>query len=180
MQYLKSTLLALTMLLTACSTPVEPAYYADQKPLLSMQDYFNGTLDAWGMFQDRSGKVVKRFTVVIDCKWQGDTGTLDEHFTYADGSTQQRIWTIKKTGDNTYIGSAADIVGEAIGHTGGNTLHWAYVLALPVDGRVINVTLDDWMILMNDKIMLNHAVMSKYGIKLGDITLSFSKRRQDK
>jgi len=59
-------------------------------------------------------------------------------------------------------------------------LHWAYVLALPVDGRVINVTLDDWMILMNDKIMLNHAVMSKYGIKLGDITLSFSKRRQDK
>jgi len=180
MQYLKSTLLALTMLLTACSTPVEPAYYADQKPLLNMQDYFNGTLDAWGMFQDRSGKVVKRFTVVIDCKWQGDTGTLDEHFTYADGSTQQRIWTIKKTGDNTYIGSAADIVGEAIGHTGGNTLHWAYVLALPVDGRVINVTLDDWMILMNDKIMLNHAVMSKYGIKLGDITLSFSKRRQDK
>lgn len=180
MQYLKSTLLALTMLLTACSTPVEPAYYADQKPLLNMQDYFNGTLDAWGMFQDRSGKVVKRFTVVIDCKWQGDTGTLDEHFTYADGSTQQRIWTIKKTGDNTYIGSAADIVGEAIGHTGGNTLHWAYVLALPVDGRVINVTLDDWMILMNDKIMLNHAVMSKYGIKLGDITLSFSKRRQEK
>ena len=180
MQYLKSTLLALTMLLTACSTPVEPAYYADQKPLLNMQDYFNGTLDAWGMFQDRSGKVVKRFTVVIDCKWQGDTGTLDEHFIYADGSTQQRIWTIKKTGDNTYIGSAADIVGEAIGHTGGNTLHWAYVLALPVDGRVINVTLDDWMILMNDKIMLNHAVMSKYGIKLGDITLSFSKRRQEK
>ncbi|WP_395823936.1 DUF3833 domain-containing protein [Collimonas sp.] len=180
MKWLKSTLLALTMLLTACSTTVEPSYYADQKPVLNMREYFNGTLDAWGMFQDRSGKVVKRLTVVIDCKWEGDTGTLDEHFTYADGTTQQRIWTIKKTGPNTFSGSAADIVGTAIGHTGGNTLHWAYVLALPVDGKIINVTLDDWMILMNNKIMLNHAVMSKYGIKLGDITLSFSKRGQEK
>ncbi|MEO6921734.1 MAG: DUF3833 domain-containing protein [Collimonas sp.] len=165
--------------MAACGTTVEPAYYAGQQPALNLQQYFNGTLDAWGMFQDRSGKVVKRFTVVIDCSWQGDIGTLDEHFTYADGSTQRRIWTIRKTADNVYTGNAADIVGDAIGHTGGNTLHWAYVMALPVDDKIIEVTFDDWMILMNEKIMLNHAVMSKYGIKLGDITLSFSKRHPD-
>ena len=44
--------------------------YRAEKPVLELRDYFNGTLDAWGMFQDRSGKVVKRFHVVIEASWQ--------------------------------------------------------------------------------------------------------------
>lgn len=39
------------------------------------------------MFQDRSGRVVKRFCVRIDATWEGNRGTLDEHFEYADGET---------------------------------------------------------------------------------------------
>jgi hypothetical protein len=29
---------------------------------------------------------------------------------------------------------------------------------------------------MNDRVMLNKAVMSKWGVRLGEVTLSFSKR----
>ncbi|MGS0742267.1 DUF3833 domain-containing protein [Glaciimonas sp. GG7] len=173
---LKIALIALAILLGGCSTTSESEQYANQKPTLSLPQYFNGTLDAWGMFQDRSGKVVKRFTVVIQCKWDGDTGTLDEDFTYSDGTKQRRIWTLKKVADNKFIGTAPDVVGEAIGITNGNTLHWKYVLALPVDGRIINVSLDDLMVQMDQNVMLNHAVMSKFGFKLGDISLSFTKR----
>jgi hypothetical protein len=32
------------------------------------------------------------------------------------------------------------------------------------------------MYLMNDKVMLNKAVMSKFGFSLGEVTLSFVKR----
>jgi hypothetical protein len=32
------------------------------------------------------------------------------------------------------------------------------------------------MYLMNDRVMLNKAVMSKWGFRLGEVTLSFSKR----
>jgi hypothetical protein len=32
------------------------------------------------------------------------------------------------------------------------------------------------MYLMNDRVMLNKAVMSKWGVRLGEVTLSFSKR----
>ena len=174
--FLKFLVVSLAILLSGCSTTSEPDGYADQKPTLSLPQYFNGTLDAWGMFQDRSGKVVKRFTVVIDCKWEGDTGTLDENFTYSDGTKQRRIWTLKKVAPNKFIGTAADIVGEAIGITDGNTLRWKYVLALPVDGRIINVSFDDLMVQMDQRVMLNHAVMSKFGVKLGDISLSFTKR----
>ena len=49
-------------------------------------------------------------------------------------------------------------------------------MALPVDGMVLNVSMDDWMFLMNDRVMLNKARMSKWGLHLGDVTLSFTRR----
>jgi hypothetical protein len=49
-------------------------------------------------------------------------------------------------------------------------------MALPVDGRVWEVQFDDWMYLMNDRVMLNKASMSKFGVFLGEVTLSFTKR----
>jgi hypothetical protein len=128
------------------------------------------------MFQDRSGKVVKRFSVVILCSWKDNVGTLDEDFTYSDGTKQKRLWTIRKNADGQYIGTASDVVGEAIGITAGNALRWKYVLALPVGDKVYNVNFEDWMFLMDDKVMLNRAEMSKFGFKLGEVTLSFNKR----
>jgi len=162
-------------MLTACSS-TNITQYAQEKPELDLQQYFNGTIDAWGMFQDRSDKVVKRFTVVIQCSWKDGVGTLDEDFTYSDGTTQKRVWTLKKGANGQYTGTAADVVGEAIGVTAGNAFRWNYVLALPVGDKIYNVNFDDWMFLMDDEVMLNRAVMSKFGFKLGEVTLSFRKR----
>ena len=161
--------------LTGCAGP-QVSDYAAEKPVLDLRQYFNGTLDAWGVFTDRSGKVVKRFTVVMQCSWQGDDGVLDEDFTYSDGTKQRRIWRLKKLADGRYTGRADDVVGEATGQERGNAFNWKYTLALPVDGRVIEVQFDDWMYLMTDKVMLNKAVMSKFGFTLGEVTLSFTKR----
>ena len=150
--------------------------YAAEKPLLDLQQYFNGTLDAYGVFTDRSGTVIKRFTVVMVCHWNGAQGVLDETFTYADGSTQKRIWRLQKQADGRFTGRADDVVGEALGESRGNAFHWAYTLRLPVDGKVYDVQFDDWMYLMTDKVMLNKATMSKFGVRLGEVTLSFVKR----
>ena len=122
------------------------------------------------------GKVIKRFKVVIHCSWQGDTGTLDEDFTYSDGTTQKRIWTLTETAPGVFTGTADDVVGSATGLMAGNALNWKYTLALPVDGKVYNVQFDDWMYLMDDKVMINRAQMSKFGIYLGEVTLAFYKR----
>ena len=161
--------------LTGCAGP-QVSDYAAEKPVLDLRQYFNGTLDAWGVFTDRSGKVVQRYTVVMQCSWQGDDGVLDEDFTYSDGTKQRRIWRLKKLADGRYTGRADDVVGEATGQALGNAFNWKYTLALPVDGRVIDVQFDDWMYLMTDKVMLNKAVMSKFGFTLGEVTLSFTKR----
>jgi hypothetical protein len=175
-----------TTLLTGCATP-QIADYAAEKPALDMRQYFNGTLDAYGIFTDRSGKVVKRFTVVMKCQWTGkpgeEVGVLDEDFTNSDGTKDRRVWTLKRSVDGTadtqtvrYTGTASDVLGEANGEEKGNAFRWAYTLKLPIDGKTVEVQFDDWMYLMNDKVMLNKAVMSKFGFKLGEVTLSFVKR----
>jgi len=68
------------------------------------------------------------------------------------------------------------VVGEALGETAGNALRWRYVLALNVDGKTINVDFDDWMFLVDDQVMLNRSLMSKYGFALGEVTLSLKRR----
>lgn len=168
---------ASALALGGCSTP-RIDDYANEKPVLDLQQYFNGMLDAYGVFTDRSGAVVKRFTVVMRCSWQGDEGVLDEDFSYSDGTTQKRIWRLKKLADGRYTGTADDVVGTAQGQARGNAFYWTYTLSLPVDGSVYDVKFDDWMYLMTDRVMLNKATMTKFGVRLGEVTLSFTKRPQ--
>ncbi|MEK9721679.1 MAG: DUF3833 domain-containing protein [Quisquiliibacterium sp.] len=164
------------ILLPGCAS-INPAEYASQKPELSLERYFSGTIDGWGMFQDRSGKVVRRFTVVIKAQWSGDTGTLDEDFKWSDGENQKRVWTLKRIGEGRYLGTAADVVGQAQGVVSGNALHWRYAMTIPVDGRTWQFNFDDWMFLVDERVLLNRAVMSKFGIRLGEVTLSMTKRQ---
>ena len=174
MKFSCAIFLAAFAALCGCAN-VEVTDYRAEKPTLDLAQYFNGTIDGWGMFQDRSGKVIKRFHVRIDARWDADTGTLDEHFEYADGEKQNRVWKLVRNGDR-YTGTAADVVGVASGKAQGNALAWTYVLALPVDGRVWNMDMDDWMYLIDDKTMLNRTTMSKFGFRVGEVTLAFRKR----
>lgn len=171
----RAILLAAAALLAGCAAP-EVTDYAREQPVLDMRAYFNGRVDGWGLFTDRSGKVVKRFNVVMDCRWSGDEGVLDEDFSYSDGTRQRRVWRVRKLADGRYVGRADDVVGEATGQASGNTLRWNYTLALPVEGRTWHVQMDDWMHLVDREVLLNRTAMSKFGIHLGDVMLSFRRR----
>jgi hypothetical protein len=165
---------AAALTLAGCAGPT-PSDYAAERPLLDLREYFVGDVTAHGIFTDRSGRVVRRFTVLMKCSWDGDDGVLDEYFTYSDGQTQRRVWRLKKLPDGRYTGTADDVVGMASGQAAGNAFNWRYTLALPVDGRVWNVEFDDWMYLVDERVLLNKAVMSKFGITLGEVTLAFSR-----
>lgn len=167
-------LCVLLLVLAGCSGP-DVRQYAGESPRLELSDYLNGELEAWGMFQNRSGEVIKRFHVALTGTWQGDVGTLDERFSYSDGTTERRVWTLRRQPDGTWRGTAADVMGVAVGEVAGNALHWRYQLLLKVDGDSYVVDFDDWMLLMDQRVMLNRARMSKWGVELGQVTLSFYK-----
>ena len=177
---LRISLVILTAITLSGCASVEVDAYRSETPALNMRRFFNGTVEGWGMFQDRSGKVIKRFHVVIDSKWEGDRGTLDERFTWSDGlqggNVERRVWSLQDLGGGRFVGRAGDVVGEAEGVVSGNALRWRYVLALPVDGKTINVDFDDWMYLIDDQVMLNRSAMSKFGVHLGEVTLTLQRK----
>lgn len=166
---------ALSLLLTSCASP-SVDHYKDKTPKLDLEHFFKGTVDAWGMFQDRKGEVVKRFHVVIQSRYEGTTFVLNEQFTYDDGTHQQRIWRLQKQSDGRWIGRADDVVGDAVGEISGNALHWRYVLDLPVGSSNYHMKMDDWMFLMDENTLVNRTQMSKFGIDLGEVTLFFKRR----
>ena len=159
--------------LTACS--VTPEEYKDETPVMDMKAYFSGKIEAWGLFQNYREKVVKRFHVSMMGEWEDNKGTLDERFTYSDGSTQRRVWSLVKIDSNNYSGTADDVVGEATGVAYGHALRWQYTMALPVDDDIYHVQFDDWMYLIDENTVINRSVMSKFGIDLGEVILVFIK-----
>lgn len=150
--------------------------YKSEKPSLVLEEYFNGDLVAHGIFTDRKGRVKKRFIVEMKASWSDGVGTLDESFTYSDGTTSKRVWTLQKAAEGRYVGTASDVVGQAKGEVSGNAFYFEYILALDVEGSVYHVHFDDWMFLMDSKTMLNRSVMKKFGFTLGEVTLSFTKK----
>lgn len=173
----KGCLMASTLaLLMGCSS-IQVQDYKNEKPRLILEDYLNGNIEAHGFFQDRSGKIVKRFKVLMKGTWNGSIGTLEEDFQYSDGTNSRRVWTLKKQTNGKYTGTAADVIGEATGEAAGNAFRWKYTLDLPVDDKTYHVQFDDWMYLMEDGVMLNKSKMSKFGFYLGEVTLVFFKAK---
>jgi hypothetical protein len=172
---LAATLVALVPAgLAGCAGP-GVGDYAGERPALDLRRYFDGEILAHGLFLDRAGRVKRRFTVTMLCSWRGEEGELDERFVYSDGTQERRVWRLRHLGGGRYTGRADDVAGEAVGETAGNTFRWAYTLRLPVDGRVWEVQFDDWMHLIDEQVMLNRATMSKFGIRLGEVQLVFTR-----
>ncbi len=161
--------------MTACSGP-NLANYKQDAPPLNLKDYFTGPIKAWGLVQDRKGQVTRRFDVVMHGSWEGDVGTLEEHFDYYDGKTDKRVWTITQVSADRYEGQAGDIIGKATGEVSGNTMRWAYVMDLPVGDTTYKITFDDWMFLMNDGVLINRSYLKKFGITVAELTLFMQKQ----
>ncbi|SMR72008.1 Protein of unknown function [Aliiroseovarius halocynthiae] len=145
---------------------------------LNLEEFFEGRTVARGQFQDLFGTVKRRFDVEIAGSWDGRTLTLVEDFTYSDGGTEQRTWTLRKTGEDSWVGTAPGVQGQATGTEKGDTFNWTYQIDLPGrDGSTMRVDFDDWMWLLSDDRLLNRAYVSRFGVPLGEAIILFEKKR---
>lgn len=148
---------------------------------LNLEEFFDGELVAYGQFQDILGTVRRSFVVTITGDWDGERLRLVEDFDYEDGSTEQRIWTLTKTGPDSWSGTAPGVIGAAVGQEQDNRFNWKYEIDLPIpsaDGttETMRVTFDDWMWLLAEDRLLNLAYVKRYGFDIGTVTISFEKR----
>lgn len=168
---------ALIMLSSCKNNSLQYYEKTSPTPKADMKEYFNGPIKAWGIVQDWKGRVVRRFDVDMVGSWQGNTGTLTEHFEYYDGEKQKRVWTITKLDDGNYEGTASDILDKATGEARGNAIRWNYVMDLPVGDTTYRIRFDDWMWLMNDGVLVNRSYLKKFGLTVAELTLFMQKQK---
>ena len=154
---------------------MKPEDYKDTAPEIKIEKYFLGNVKAWGIFQDRSGKVKRQFTAEMNGSFDGKILILDEDFSWNDGEKQKRKWTIKKVKDNEYEGTAADVIGVAKGISHGSAFKFEYNLLIPYKDKKIKVRFDDWIFQQDNKVAINRATVSKFGFKVGELTVFFLK-----
>ena len=58
--------------------------FGNTQPELVLEEYFLGETRAWGMFEDRFGRIQRQFVVDITGKWEDGTLTLREDFEKPD------------------------------------------------------------------------------------------------
>ena len=167
-------LIILLVLLTSCSD-MKPEDYINTEPKIKIEEYFLGDVKAWGIFQNRFGKVKRQFTAEMKGSFDGEILTLEEHFSWNDGEKQKRKWKIKKVGDDKYEGTAPDVIGIAKGVSYGSAFKFEYQLLIPFKDKKIKVRFDDWIFKQDDKVAINRAIVSKFGFKVGELTVFFVK-----
>jgi hypothetical protein len=164
------TLCFIAVLTTACSS-IKVEDYRDYQPTLQPETFFEGYLTAHGVIKNRGGRVIRTFNADIDASWDNGVGTLVEDFIFDDGEAQQRIWTLRPTGDGRYSGTAGDVIGAGELQLAGNSLFLDYVLRIPYGDSTVDVRVDDRMYLVGPNVLINESSMKKFGVQVGSIDL---------
>ena len=177
-KFIRSILLIIsTVLITSCSnnSAMKPEDFKNKEPRLIIEEYLTGNVKAWGVLQNRSGKVTRQFSADLNGSWDGKQLILKEKFNWDDGEVQNREWTINKIDENNYEGTAGDVVGKAKGYSYGPAFKFEYVLLVPVKGKEMKITFDDWIFMQDEKIAINRATLTKFRFKVGELTVFFKK-----
>ncbi|KKO49630.1 lipoprotein [Arsukibacterium sp. MJ3] len=156
--------------ISGCSQSISD--YKQLTPALSLDQFLLGSGKAYGVMHDWQGKQGVRFVADLCGEWQQGQGDLYEVFYFSDGRIEQRHWQLSQNSDGQVKGTAGDVVGEATGQLAGNSLYWEYVLRIPYDGDTLDVTVKDWLHLVDDNNLINRTTLHKFGFKVAELTLS--------
>ncbi|MBN35860.1 MAG: hypothetical protein CMM46_14020 [Rhodospirillaceae bacterium] len=139
---------------------------------MELARFFEGPIQAWGMVVDGKGRVRRRFRADIVGRKDEAKLVLDESFLFDDGERDSRVWTICEA-DGELRGSAEDVLGEACGELRGAILHWNYEMFASVGSRKVKVCFNDWVVQVDQDVMLARADIRKFGFRVGEVILDF-------
>ncbi|HEX5792293.1 MAG TPA: DUF3833 domain-containing protein [Rheinheimera sp.] len=168
---------ALLLAISGCSQSVSE--YSSEMPQLKLNRFFQGESKAWGVLHNWQGQQSVRFSAELCGDWQDDQGNLYELFYFSDGRIEQRHWKLQQSADGRISGTAGDVVGQAAGQLAGNTLYWEYTLRVPYDGETLDVTVKDWLYLIDNENLINRSTLHKFGLTVGELTLAIQQQNKN-
>ena len=177
MKYTLAAAFSMALTLSSCSS-VNINDYASNSPKLVTREFFNGNLTAHGVVKNRSNEVIRYFNATIKAYWENDRGTLEEKFIFDDGEIQYRTWilTPNKNNPTLFTATAGDVIGQGTGQTAGNAFNLNYTLKVKYKESSLNLSVNDWMWLVDEKTLLNESSLTKFGFKVGSVQLVIVKQ----
>jgi hypothetical protein len=156
----------------------KPADFAGRGPAFDMRHHLNGPILCEGVVFGPAGRVTSRFVADMVGEWDGNRGTLREHFRYDTGRRQDRIWTLECGPGGSIRATAPDIVGTGSGRVEGPAVMMQYRIRLDAQagGHVLDVT--DWMYLMENGTIMNRSQFRKFGITVAELVATMRPARQ--
>ena len=167
--------LTTTILLTGCTT-MKIEDFSNTKPEFIPQEYFNGKIRAYGLVKNRSGEIIRTFKGDMYGSWdENGVGKLEEFFVYDDGEKLERTWILTPSEGKKFIATANDIVGPSMMTAIGNTVLIDYVMRVPYRNSTIDLSVQDWLHLQEDGVIINHSKMKKFGFVVGELVITMIK-----
>jgi Protein of unknown function (DUF3833) len=164
-----------TILAAGCARESTMPVSTDGSPPFDPVAFFDGQTRSWGVIESRFGVSTER--IVTDGHGQRD-GTerlrMVQHLSFQDGTTQERDWTLWRSGPDQFKATANDMVGTAEGEAHGRVFHWRWVLARSPGNRLMNVTMQQWMYRMEDGSVTVRTTVSKLGFVVAEVTERFT------
>lgn len=174
---MKAWAVALAVVLSGCGAAMPVARFAGTGPEFDPVRFFMGHTVSWGVEENRGGAPTERVVTDSIGEPDGPDGLrMMQRLTFGDGKTQTREWHMRRIGPHRYEATANDMVGSAVGEAAGPVFHWRWTLAASPGNPLLNVSLEQWMYLMDDGAMVNRTTVSKLGFILTEVTEQFEHR----
>jgi hypothetical protein len=168
--FFRGLALSSLLLLAACATPPALDGAASRKAFVP-EKFFVGQTFAEGEFVNTIDGSRRGLTAKIRGTFDGQKLTLVEDFLFSDGERDRKTWVLTKTGPATYTGTREDVIGDAKGLIDGPFFRLTYKADVKTKNSSIALTFDDVLGYEPDGSVLNRAVVSKLGVKVGEVTL---------
>ena len=171
--------LMLLLALGGCGSQ-DIAQFANGRPSMSPAEWMVGTVDGYGLIIDRFGTLKSQFHAHEVGTWDpaSRTVTLVERIGYPQDNPDaptDRTWRFVESSPGHWTGTAADVIGTAVGEQQGNAWHLVFRQLLPVGGRQIEVSVDEWRWRESPTVAVDSSTISKFGLRLATAQIAYVK-----
>jgi hypothetical protein len=134
------------------------------------EEVFAQHLQGQGAIFYRNGTLKTRLSVEAFGRWDGRVLTLDEYLTYESGELHHRTFYITKIDDNNYIAECDEFEERSSITRHHSGFRWQYRLTEDSkEAHRITLSANDQLYLCADGSIIDHAILSKYGVRVGDV-----------
>jgi hypothetical protein len=165
------------LFLVGCSASLGPEAFATTSPPFDPVTFWTGRTASWGVIENRDGEPTAIITTTTMGTTEGAIGLHMVQHVVSGGKDSVRDWHMRRLGNNRFEATANDVVGTARGSPSGRTLHWTWKLATKPGNCLFNVRMEQWMYLADNGTLLNRTIVTKFGVRLAEISEQFVRRQ---